>query len=129
MVQTVLICDDTLFMRFVISNTLTEAGYSVVAEAATGIEAVEQFRKHRPDFVTMDIVMPGKGGIDALREIRAIEADARVIMCSAMGQDELIGEAREAGASGFLIKPFDGAQLLAEVDAVISGSRAEHVTR
>jgi chemotaxis response regulator CheB len=122
MVQTVLICDDTLFMRFVISNTLTEAGFSVVAEAATGIEAVELYRKHQPDLVTMDIVMPGKGGIDALREIREFDPAARVVMCSAMGQDELIADAGAAGAAGFLIKPFDGPQLLAKINEVMGVS-------
>lgn len=102
----VLIVDDALFMRNMLKDVFLKAGYEVVGEAADGIEAVEQYRLLRPDLVTMDIVMPRKSGIEALQEICLEDPAARVIMCSAMGQESLILEAVQAGAKDFIVKPF-----------------------
>jgi len=102
----VLIVDDALFMRNMIREILEKAGFEVVGEAANGVEAVEKYKELRPDIVTMDIVMPVKNGIDAVREISQIDQEAKVVMCSALGQESLVMEAIEAGAKDFITKPF-----------------------
>ncbi len=84
--HSVLVCDDASFMRNMISEILIQAGYDVVGEAQTGLEAIERFKELGPDLVTMDIVMPGLGGIDAVRAIIKDAPDAKILMCSAMGQ-------------------------------------------
>ena len=102
----VLIADDALFMRNLLKDILTKVGYSVVAEATNGEEAVALYRKHQPDLVTMDIVMPLKSGIEALEEIIKEDPYARIVMCSALGQESLVLEAVQAGAKDFIVKPF-----------------------
>jgi two-component system chemotaxis response regulator CheY len=116
----VLICDDAAFMRAAIGAALTAAGHEVVGEAATGEQAVERFRACRPDLVTMDIVMPGGSGMDAVRRIREIEPGARIVMVTAMGQEALIKQAREAGASAFLVKPFTPPTLIAQLERALA---------
>ena len=108
----IMICDDAMFMRTVIATMFREAGHIVVGEAETGDEAIEKYRELRPDIVTMDVVMPSSSGINAAREIVAEDPNARVIMCSAMGQETLINEALDVGACGFLVKPFDRDRLM-----------------
>jgi two-component system, chemotaxis family, chemotaxis protein CheY len=115
----VLICDDAIFMRKMISDILSEAGYRVVGQAANGVEAVEMYRDLKPDLVTMDIVMPDMGGIDAVREIVKDDPDARILMCSAMGQQALVIEAIEAGAKDFIVKPFQPSRVLEAVQRVL----------
>jgi len=107
----ILIVDDTLFMRHVLRGIVEEEGWTVVGEASNGVEAVEMFRILGPDITTMDIVMPLKSGIDALAEIMTDYPDARVIMCSALGQEGLVEEARKAGAKGYITKPFEADQV------------------
>ncbi|HJV64338.1 MAG TPA: response regulator [Geomonas sp.] len=107
MARTVMIVDDSLFMRKMLRDILEEEGYEVTAEASDGEEAVEKFRECRPDLTTLDIVMPNKTGIEALKEIMALEPAARVVMCSAMGQESLTSAASEAGAKAFIVKPFN----------------------
>ena len=119
MSQTVLICDDTVFMRGVISSAMIEAGFEVAGEAKTGLEAVEQYRQTHPDVVTMDIVMPDMSGIDAVREICEMDPNACIVMCSAMGQDQLVERALAAGALAYVVKPFDPPDLLAEVQRAL----------
>ena len=85
MSHTVLVCDDAIFMRTMISDILTQAGFEVVGEAESGVQAVDKYRQLKPDLVTMDIVMPDMGGIDAVREIVKQDPDAKILMCSAMG--------------------------------------------
>ncbi len=120
MARTVLICDDALFMRTMVGDILQQAGYEVVGEAATGAEAVERYRVLRPDLVTMDIVMPDMGGIDAVRAIRAEDPAARVVMCSAMGQQALVVEAIEAGARDFVVKPFQPARVVEAAERALA---------
>ena len=120
MSQTVLICDDAIFMRTMIGDILTQAGFQIVAEAETGVQEVEKYRQHKPDLVTMDIVMPDMGGIDAVREIIKEDPQARILMCSAMGQQALVVEAIQAGAKDFVVKPFQASRVLEAVQRVLA---------
>jgi two-component system, chemotaxis family, chemotaxis protein CheY len=119
MPRTVLICDDALFMRSMLADILRSAGFEVVGEAQTGTEAVRQYRALHPDLVTMDIVMPDMGGIDAVREIIRDYPQARILMCSAMGQQALVIEAIQAGARDFVVKPFQPSRVLEAVQRVL----------
>jgi two-component system chemotaxis response regulator CheY len=101
-----MVVDDALFMRNMLKDIFARAGYEVVAEAENGEEAAEIYQEHKPDLVTMDIVMPKKSGIDALQEIISADPDACVVMVSALGQDSLVLEAVESGAKDFIVKPF-----------------------
>src|SRR2546430_13240151 len=102
-------------MRTMISDILAQAGFEIVGEAETGSQAVEKYKQLRPDLVTMDIVMPDMGGIDAVREIVKHDPDAKVLMCSAMGQQALVVEAIQAGAKDFVVKPFQPSRVLEAV--------------
>ena len=115
----VLICDDTAFMRSVISKVVTEAGFEVVGTAASGEQAVQQFEELKPDLVTMDVVMPDMGGIDAVRKIKELDPEARILMCSAIGQQLLMEEATKAGAGDYIVKPFQPPALLEAIDRVL----------
>ncbi|MFQ6044862.1 MAG: response regulator [Gemmatimonadales bacterium] len=117
--QTVLVCDDAVFMRTMIGEILSGAGYEVVGEAASGTEAVEKYKQLKPDLVTMDIVMPDMGGIDAVRQIVEFDPEARVLMCSAMGQQALVVEAIQAGAKDFVVKPFQPSRVLEAVQRAL----------
>jgi len=117
--QTVLVCDDAIFMRTMISDILTQAGYEVVGEAESGTQAVEKYRALKPDLVTMDIVMPDMSGIEAVREICREDPDARILMCSAMGQQALVVEAIQAGAKDFVVKPFQPSRVLEAVQRLL----------
>ena len=107
-------------MRSLLSDILARGGLEVVGEAGSGGEAVDKFRLLKPDLVTMDILMPDMGGIDAVREIVRIEPGARVLMCSAMGQHSLLLEAIQAGARDFIIKPFQPSRVLEAVHRVLT---------
>jgi Response regulator containing CheY-like receiver, AAA-type ATPase, and DNA-binding domains len=107
----ILIADDAAFMRKMIRSTLTSAGYSNFIEAANGAEAVKLFAAENPDLVLLDVTMPEMDGLEALKRILAISPDAKVIMCSAIGQDATIMEAVRSGASEFIVKPFKKEQL------------------
>ena len=115
----VLVCDDAIFMRTMISDILSGAGYEVVGEAETGLQAIERYRELNPDRVTMDIVMPDMGGIDAVREIVKQDPNAKILMCSAMGQQALVVEAIQAGAKDFVVKPFQPSRVLEAVQRVL----------
>jgi two-component system chemotaxis response regulator CheY len=118
--QTVLICDDAIFMRTLVRDILAQAGFEVIGEAETGVEAVAKYQELRPDLVTMDIVMPDMGGIDAVRQICKADPDARILMCSAMGQQALVVEAIQAGAKDFVVKPFQPSRVLEAVQRVLA---------
>ena len=119
MAHTVLVCDDAIFMRTMITDILTQAGYDVVGEAETGAQAVERYRQLKPDLVTMDIVMPDMGGIEAVRAICKDSPEAKILMCSAMGQQALVVEAIQAGAKDFVVKPFQPSRVLEAVQRVL----------
>ncbi|MBD3107362.1 response regulator [Bacillus sp. AGMB 02131] len=103
----VLIVDDAKFMRMTLSNIFIKAEHNIVGEAENGRQAIEMYREHQPDLVTMDITMPEMSGLEAVKEIRKEFPDAKIIMCSAMGQQKMVVEAIEAGAKDFIVKPFD----------------------
>jgi two-component system chemotaxis response regulator CheY len=102
----ILVADDASFMRQMIREIVEAEGHEVVAEASDGVEAAEQFKTHHPDVVTMDIVMPRRSGIDAVKAILQLDRTARIVMCSALGQETLVTEALQAGALDFIVKPF-----------------------
>lgn len=114
-----MICDDAMFMRSVIRRSLSAAGIEVVAEAGGGAEAIERYPEAQPDFVTMDLVMPGMTGVEATRGIRSVDPEARVLIISAVGQDRMVADALEAGAADFLTKPFSEADLIAKVRSLV----------
>ena len=119
MAKKILIVDDAAFMRMTLREILIKAGYEIAGEAETGEEAVEKYKQLKPDLVTMDMVMLGEGGIKAVKNIIAQDSKARVLMVSAMGQQALIVESIQAGAKGFVIKPFKPAEVAAEVKRII----------
>ena len=108
----VLIVDDAAFMRKMLSDVLAKAGHEVVGEGANGTEAVAQYQSLRPDIMTLDITMPEKDGLSALKEIIAMDPQARVVMCSALGQESKVLEAIKAGAKDFVVKPFQPDRVL-----------------
>jgi two-component system chemotaxis response regulator CheY len=114
MSKTILVVDDAVFMRMMVRDILGREGY-VIHEAVNGRDAVEKFEEIRPDLVTMDITMPEMDGVAALKAIRAVHPDARILMVSAMGQQNLIIEALVEGAIDFLIKPFQPTKVLETV--------------
>ncbi len=122
MSKRVLITDDAAFMREMLREIIAEGGYEVVAEAADGEEALERFNEHHPDVVTLDIVMPGKSGLEVLRELTALDPSACVVMCSALGQEALVMEALEAGAKEYIIKPFKPDQVLGALNEALQKS-------
>ena len=115
----ILIVDDAAFMRMMIKDILTKKGYEVVAEAANGVEAVELYKSHQPDLVTMDITMPEMDGIEAVKQIKAVNPAAKVIMCSAMGQQSMVMDAIKAGANDFIVKPFQADRVLEAVKKIV----------
>src|SRR5512147_2568677 len=119
MPKKVLVVDDAIFMRNMIKDIFSGGGFEVVGEAANGLEAVERYKELRPDLTTMDIVMPFRSGIDATREIVKLDPKAVVVMCSALGQESLVMEAIEAGASDFIVKPFKPEDVLSVVRKVL----------
>ncbi|WP_055668157.1 response regulator [Desnuesiella massiliensis] len=108
----VLIVDDAAFMRMMIKDILEKNGFEVVGEASNGIKAVEMYKKDKPDIVTMDITMPDMDGIEAVKQIKAFDPAAKVIMCSAMGQQTMVMDAIRAGARDFIVKPFQADRVL-----------------
>ncbi len=118
----VLIADDASFMRQMIREIIEAEGHEVVGEASDGDEVVEEFKRLHPDVVTMDIVMPKCSGIDAVKGIMKENPSARVVMCSALGQETLVKEAMEAGARDFIVKPFKPDVVIATIDKVLEKS-------
>jgi two-component system chemotaxis response regulator CheY len=102
----ILVADDASFMRQMIREIVEAEGYEVCGEASDGIEAAELFKELHPDICTMDIVMPRRSGIDAVRAVIELDPGARIVMCSALGQETLVTEAMQAGAKDFIVKPF-----------------------
>jgi two-component system chemotaxis response regulator CheY len=116
---TVLIADDAAFMRMMIKNILTEAGYEIAGEAENGAVAVAKWKELRPDLTTMDITMPEMDGIAALKEIRSVDPEARIVMCSAMGQQAMVIESIQAGARDFIVKPFQADRVIEAVSKAL----------
>ena len=119
MPKRILITDDALFMRVTLKTLLTANGYEIAGEAANGQEAVEKYAACRPDLVLMDITMPIMDGISATRSIRKSDPAANVVMCTAMGQKNMVMEALQAGAKDFIIKPFQPDRVLESIKKLI----------
>ena len=115
----ILVADDASFMRQIIREILESDGHQIVAEASDGIQAVEEWKKHHPELVTMDIVMPRRSGIDAVKSIIELDRKARIVMCSALGQESLVKEALSAGARDFIVKPFKPDAVIATLAKVV----------
>lgn len=115
----ILIVDDAAFMRLTLRQILENHGHRVVGEAATGIEAVKKFTETKPEVTLLDVTMPDMNGIDALREIKQRDPRAKIVICSAMGQQAVLAKAIEYGAKDFVVKPFEEARLIAAVDKVL----------
>lgn len=118
--KTVLVVDDAAFMRMMIKEILVKNGYNVVGEANDGYEAIERYKELRPDLVTLDITMPELDGIEALKMIKKDFPDAKIIMCSAMGQQAMVIDAIQAGAKDFIVKPFQADRVLEAISKVFS---------
>lgn len=112
MANRILVVDDAAFMRMMIKDILTKNGYEVVGEASDGTQAIEKFKETNPDLITMDITMPEMDGITALKEIKKLDPSAKVIMCSAMGQQAMVIDAIQAGAKDFIVKPFQADRVI-----------------
>lgn len=119
MSKKVMIVDDAIFMRTMIKDILEKNGYKVSGEAENGIEAVEKYKELKPDLVIMDITMPEFDGIQAVKEIKKINADSKIIMCSAMGQQSMVIESIQAGAKDFIVKPFQPDRVVEAVRKVL----------
>ncbi|AVQ99054.1 chemotaxis protein CheY [Oceanobacillus picturae] len=118
--QRILIVDDAAFMRMMIKDILTKNGFDVVGEAQDGVQAVEKYNELEPDLVTMDITMPEKDGITALKEIKAKHPSAKIIMCSAMGQQAMVIDAIQAGAKDFIVKPFQSDRVIEAIQKALN---------
>jgi two-component system chemotaxis response regulator CheY len=116
----VLVVDDAAFMRKMVSDALTKGGHEVVGEAGNGNEAVQRYQELGPDVTTLDITMPEKDGLAALQEIVAIDPDARIVMCSALGQESKVLDAIRAGAKDFVVKPFQADRVLGAIQTALN---------
>lgn len=119
MSKKILIVDDAAFMRMMIKDILTKNGYEVVGEAEDGAKAIEKFKELTPDLVIMDITMPELDGIAAVKEIKKIDGESKIIMCSAMGQQAMVIESIQAGARDFIVKPFQAERVVEAVKKVL----------
>ncbi|WLV25772.1 response regulator [Aciduricibacillus chroicocephali] len=120
MSNNILVVDDAAFMRMMIKDILTKNGYNVVGEAENGQQAVEKYAELNPDLVTMDITMPEMDGITALKTIKQTNPDAKILMCSAMGQQAMVIDAIQAGAKDFIVKPFQADRVLEAIQKALS---------
>lgn len=119
MSKKIMIVDDAAFMRMMLKNILTKGGYEICEEAQDGAQAVDKYNECKPDLVIMDITMPNMDGIEALKKIKSMNGDAKIIMCSAMGQEALVIDAIKAGALDFIVKPFQNDRLIAAISRVL----------
>ncbi|MHB8140836.1 MAG: response regulator [Vulcanimicrobiaceae bacterium] len=120
MSKKILIVDDAVVMRMMIKGILAKNGFDVVGEAQNGVEAVDKYKQLQPDLVTMDMVMPEMDGITAVRQIMAVDPNAKIIMCTSMGQQALVVEAIQAGAKSFITKPFQPPKILETINKVLA---------
>jgi two-component system chemotaxis response regulator CheY len=119
--KNVLIVDDTAFMRMMLKKILSQNGFNVVGEAGNGIEAIELYQELEPDIVTMDITMPKMDGITAITKIREQDPNALIIVCSAMGQKQMVIQALSSGAKDFIVKPFEEERVIEALGKALEG--------
>ena len=115
----VLIVDDASFMRMTIRRMLEPEGYEIAGEAGNGVEAVQKYIELQPDVVLLDITMPEMNGVDALKRMKEYDPKARVVICSAMGQQAMVAQAIQSGAKDFIVKPFEKDRLIAAIKRVL----------
>lgn len=115
----ILLVDDAEFMRMMLKNTLTQAGYTDLCEASDGVQAIEVYNAEKPDLVFMDITMPNKDGLETLKELKASDPNATIVMCSAMGQETMVMESIKSGARDFIVKPFKADRILSTVKKIL----------
>ena len=120
----VLVVDDAAFMRMMVKDILSKNGYEVVGEAENGMKALEKYQELKPDLTTMDITMPEMDGISAVKEIKKIDPNAKIVMCSAMGQQAMVIEAIQAGARDFIVKPFQANELIEAIEQAVQSKSA-----
>lgn len=118
----ILIVDDSFYMRTMLKNMLTDAGYEVVGEAANGQQALEMATETKPDLITLDVILPDNTGLDVLKGIRQEQPDVKVVMCSAVGQEVIVNEALESGATAYIVKPFSEEKVLEIVGSALEES-------
>ena len=116
----VLVVDDAAFMRKMVSDALAKGGHEVIGEAANGVEAVERYKELAPEVTTLDITMPEKDGLSALQDILSLDPSARVVMCSALGQESKVLEAIKSGAKDFVVKPFQPERVLDAITKAVA---------
>ncbi|MBP1949135.1 two-component system, chemotaxis family, response regulator CheY [Virgibacillus subterraneus] len=119
MAKQILIVDDAAFMRMMIKDILSKNGFEVVGEAQDGVEAIEKYKELKPDLVTLDITMPEMDGLAALKELKQLDGDANIIMCSAMGQQAMVIDAIQAGAKDFIVKPFQAERVVEAIQKAL----------
>ncbi|MCL2767333.1 MAG: response regulator [Synergistaceae bacterium] len=119
MSKKVLVVDDAAFMRMMLKDILTKNGFEIVGEAENGAVGIVAYQKFKPDIVTMDITMPEMNGIDAVKAIKTLDAGAKIVMVSAMGQQSMVIEAIQAGASDFIVKPFQPERVIDALTKVL----------
>ncbi len=120
MSYTVLLCDDAMFTRVMITGIISDAGFMVIGQAENGQEAVEQYDRLRPDIVVLDIVMPDMSGLDAARAIRKLDPEACIVMCSPVGQGKAREKTLAAGARSFIVKPFTRSRVLEALNDAVN---------
>jgi two-component system chemotaxis response regulator CheY len=118
--KSILLVDDAAFMRMMLKDILTKNGYNVVGEAENGARAIEKYKELKPNLVIMDITMPEMDGINAAKGIKAVDSQALIIMCSAMGQQAMVIEAIRSGAADFIVKPFQPDRVLEALGKALS---------
>ena len=118
----ILIVDDSFYMRTMLKNMLTDAGYEVVGEAANGAQALEMAASTSPDLITLDVILPDNTGLDVLKNLRQTNPDSKVVMCSAVGQEVIVNEAIENGALAYIVKPFSEERVLEIVGNALQNS-------
>jgi two-component system chemotaxis response regulator CheY len=118
----ILIVDDSFYMRTMLKNMLTDAGYEVVGEAANGQQALEMSAATNPDLITLDVILPDNTGLDVLKGIRQVNPTVKVVMCSAVGQEVIVNEALESGASAYIVKPFSEEKVLEIVSSALQNT-------
>ena len=115
----IMLVDDAAFMRMMLKNTLSQAGYTDLIEAEDGVKAGEAYTAEKPDLVFMDITMPNKDGLETLKEIKAMDPGATIVMCSAMGQETMVMDSIKSGAKDFIVKPFKPERVLSTVKKIL----------
>ena len=115
----IMLVDDAAFMRMMVKNALTKAGYDNFVEAQDGAEAVRKYGEEKPDMVIMDITMPNMDGLQALKTIRGTDPNAKIVMCTAMGQEGMVVDAIKSGAKDFIVKPFNADRIVQTVNSIL----------